>query len=58
MDPDPELAPDPALFDTDLQDDNKKIILLSNFNAYFLFEGTCTSFFKIKSHKKLQNSRN
>jgi hypothetical protein len=47
MDPDsdrePDPAPDPALFIIALQDaDNKQF-----------FEGTFTSFFKTKSHKKV-----
>jgi hypothetical protein len=43
MDPDP----DPALFVLDLQDANRKAIF-SKFSCFLLFEGTLTSFFKVK----------
>jgi hypothetical protein len=44
MDQDPDADPNPAIFVSDLQDSNKKKILL------ITFEGTFTSFFKdIKS---------
>jgi hypothetical protein len=51
MDPDPEPDPYPALFVTDLQD-------ASNFYAYFFLKVHLHHSSKIKSHKKLQNSRN
>jgi hypothetical protein len=58
-DPDPDA--DPALFVTDLQDANKKLIFLNKFFClfyYLLFEGTFTSFFKDKKvKKKSQSSR-
>jgi hypothetical protein len=46
MDPDS----DPAIFITDLQDANKKIIL-KKFFCILLFEGTFPSFFKDKKSK-------
>jgi hypothetical protein len=49
MDPDP----DPAIFFIDLQDANKKIIVLQKFFCLGLFEGTFTSFFKDKSQKEV-----
>jgi len=55
-DPDPDADPDPAIFIIDLQDANKKLILIKIF-CILLFEGTFTSFFKDKkSNKKSQNS--
>jgi len=53
MDPDS----DPAIFVISLQDANKKLIFIYFFSL-LLFEGTFTSFFKIKSQKESQNSRN
>jgi len=44
--------PDPALFVSDLQDANKKLIF-SNFLSLLLPEGTFTAFFKDKSHKEV-----
>jgi hypothetical protein len=46
MDPDP----DPAIFVIGLQDANNKLILKKSFSAY---EGTFTSFSKIKSTKEV-----
>jgi hypothetical protein len=48
MDPDPDADPDPVIFGIDLQDANKKLMF---FNL-LLFEGTFTSFSKIKSQKE------
>jgi hypothetical protein len=48
MDPDP----DPAIFVLDLQDDNKKLFFDKKMFCLLLFEGTFTSFFKVKNHKK------
>jgi hypothetical protein len=45
------MDPDPAIFLLDLQDDNKKLFF-SKFFCLFLFEGTCTSFFKDKKSKR------
>jgi hypothetical protein len=42
--------PDPAMFVIDLQDANKKLIYLEFFCS-LLFEGTFTSFYKIKKTK-------
>jgi hypothetical protein len=42
------MDPDPAIFVINLQDANKKL-----FSACFLFEGTFTSFCKIKSQKEV-----
>ncbi len=47
---------DPAIFVIDLQDLNKK--QKTKIFCLLLFEGTCTSFSKIKSQKESQNSRN
>jgi hypothetical protein len=52
MDPDA----DPAIFVIDLQDAKKKKKI--RFFCLLLFEGTFTSFSKIKSQKKSQSSRN
>jgi len=48
VDPDP----DPAIFDLDLQDSNKKLRKKRNSAYYLLFEGTFTSFFKGKKSKR------
>ncbi len=59
MDPDPDADPDPAIFVTlDLQDANKKLIYFFYFFCWLLFEGTITSFLKIKSQKEDTNNRN
>jgi hypothetical protein len=58
MDPDPDADPDPSIFIIDLQDANKKLIVLKKFSCILLFEGTFTSFFKDKSQKEVTNSRN
>jgi hypothetical protein len=50
MNPDQNSEPDPAIFVIDLQDANKKQIIKKNF-CLILFEGTFTSFSKIKSQK-------
>jgi hypothetical protein len=57
MDPNPEADTDPAIFVIDLQDAHKKLIFYKFF-CLLLFEGTFTSFSKIKSPKKSQSSRN
>ncbi len=46
-----QMDPDPTIFVIDLQDANKKLIY-STFFCLLLFEGTLTSFSKIKSQKK------
>jgi hypothetical protein len=53
MDPDsyPDADPDPSIFIVDLQDANKKLIFFKFF-CIVLFEGTFTSFFKVKKSKK------
>jgi hypothetical protein len=51
VDPDPDL--DPAVFVIHLQDTNKKLILKKKFFCLLLFEGTFTSFSKIKSQKEV-----
>ncbi len=55
MDPDPDADPDPAIFFTDLPKMPTKIKFLYKFFLLFtlLFEGTCTSFSKIKSQKEV-----
>jgi hypothetical protein len=50
MDPDQDL--NPAVFVIDLQDTNKKQILLKKFFFFITFEGTVTSFFKDKKSKR------
>ncbi len=50
MDPHPD--PDPAIFVTELQDGNQKLIYQKNFVCELLLEGTFTSFFKDKQAKK------
>jgi hypothetical protein len=52
IDPDPDSDPDSAIFVTDLQDANKKLIFTKSFCAYNFFEGTFTSFFKDKKSKR------
>jgi hypothetical protein len=52
MDPDPDA--DPSVFIIDLNDANKKLVFKKKFPCILLFEGTFTSFIKIKSH----NSKN
>jgi hypothetical protein len=48
-DSDPDLDPNPAIFIIDLQDANKKLILLKKFFCLLLFEGT---FFIDKKSKR------
>jgi hypothetical protein len=52
------LDPDPAIFVIDLQDARKKLLFKHHFFCLLLFGGTFTSFFKEKSQKESQNSRN
>jgi hypothetical protein len=47
------MDPDPAIFVIDLQDANKKFFFFLEVFMLFLFEGTFTSFFKIKSKKEV-----
>jgi hypothetical protein len=54
---DPDADPDHVIFVIDLQDANKKLILKKCFYL-LLSKGTFTSFFKEKSPKESQNSRN
>jgi hypothetical protein len=44
---------DPAIFVSDLQDSNKKLIETKKFLCLLLFEGTFTSFFKDKKSKRV-----
>jgi hypothetical protein len=55
MDPDPDSDPDPSIFIIDLQDTTNNE--LKKFFCIVLFEGTFTSFSKIKVKKKSQNCR-
>jgi hypothetical protein len=55
---DPDSGPDPAIFVIDLQDASKKLIFNTILFCLLLFEGTFTSFSKIKSQKESQNRRN
>jgi hypothetical protein len=57
MDPDPDADPHPLIFVIDLQEANKKLIF-KKFFCLLLFEGTFTSFLKIKSQKEVANNRN
>jgi hypothetical protein len=45
---DPDADQDPAIFVSDLQDVDKKLIFFPKFFCLLLFEGTFTSFFKDK----------
>jgi hypothetical protein len=45
---DPDADPDPAIFVSDLQDINNKNYFSLSVFAYYLFEGTFTSFFNEK----------
>jgi hypothetical protein len=49
---DPDADPDPAIFVIDLQDANKKLIIVKSFFCLLHFEGTFTSFFKDKMSKR------
>jgi hypothetical protein len=49
--PDANPAPDPALFVSDHHDASEKYFFCLQDFMLILFEGTFTSFFKIKSHK-------
>ena len=46
------MDPDLAIFVTDLQDANKKLIFLKEFFCLLLFEGTFTLFLKDKKSKR------
>jgi hypothetical protein len=50
---DPDADPDPAIFVIDLQDANKQKIIKKKFFCLLLFEGTFTSYSKIKSLKEV-----
>jgi hypothetical protein len=50
---DPDWDPDPAIFVIDLQYANKKLIL-KKVSCLLAFEGTFTSFSKIKSQKEVK----
>jgi hypothetical protein len=49
---DPDSDPDPAIFVIDLKEANKKLIL-KKFFCFLPFEGTSTSFFKVKIQKEV-----
>jgi hypothetical protein len=53
MDPDPDEDPDPAILVIDLSKMTTKTNCLKSFFCLLLFEGTCTSFSKIKSLKEV-----
>jgi hypothetical protein len=57
MDPDPDsnldADPDPGIFVINLHDANKKLLIFNKFFCLLLFEGTFTSFSKIKSLKEV-----
>ena len=53
MDPNPDPDTDPAIFLTELQDGNQKLIYQKNFVCGLLLEGTFTSFFKDKQAKNV-----
>ncbi len=48
---DPDL--DPAIFDINLQDANKKLILFKSFSAYYLLKVHLHDFSRIKSKKEV-----
>ncbi len=50
--------PDPAIFITDLQGANKKLMTKKSFSAYNFLKEHLHNFSKIKVKKKLQNNRN
>jgi hypothetical protein len=52
VDPDPDLDPDPAIFVTNLQDANKKLIKKKSFSAYYFLKVDLHHFSKIKSQKE------
>jgi hypothetical protein len=54
MDPDPDVDSDPAIFGIDIQDINRKVIFSYKFFCLLFFEGTFTSFSKIKSVKEVK----
>jgi len=47
------MNPDPAIFVTDLQDANKKLIFCKSFSAYYFLTLHLHQFSKIKSQKKV-----
>jgi hypothetical protein len=53
MDPDP--APDPHFFVSDLQDGNKKYLFLKRFFASYFLKVNSNHFSKMKSYKKVTN---
>jgi hypothetical protein len=55
-DPNPNFEPDPAIFITDLQDANKKLIKKQKFFHLLLSEGTFTLFFKDKKPQGSQKT--
>jgi hypothetical protein len=52
-DPDPDPETDPSISITDLQDAHKKFFFFKKVSCILLFEGTFTSFLKIKSQKEV-----
>jgi hypothetical protein len=50
---DPDADPDPAIFASDLPKIPTKKLIFVQFFCLLLFEGTCTSFSKIKSQKEV-----
>jgi hypothetical protein len=53
MDPDPDADPDPAIFVIDLPKRPTKNLFFNKLFCLLLFEGTYTSFSKIKSQKEV-----
>ncbi len=53
LDSDPDADPDPAIFVIDLSKMLTKGKFFNKFFCLLLFEGTCTSFSKIKSQKEV-----
>jgi hypothetical protein len=51
MDPDPDA--DPALFVSDLQDVNKKLLFFLSFFAYYFLKVHLNDFSNTKSHKEV-----
>jgi hypothetical protein len=49
---DPDADPDPSIFIIDLQDANKKLIILKRFSANFFLKVLLSQFPKVKSQKE------
>jgi hypothetical protein len=52
------MDPDPAIFVTDLQDADKKLVLIFILSAFYFLKVYLHHFLKIKSQNESRNSRN